>query len=136
MKVYFACSISGGRRDQVIYEEFVGYIESLGHTVLNSIISRNDILLNDGKITAREIFNRDTGWIDESDVLIAEVGTPSHGVGFEIAYALSNNKPVFCCYTKDRVISKMILGNPHHLLKICKYETVDELKKAINQFLM
>ncbi len=136
MKVYFACSITGGRRDQAVYEKFVTYIESLGHTVLNSVITKKDVELNDGEITAREIFERDTGWIKESDVLIAEVSTPSHGVGFEIAFALTINKPVFCCYSADRTVSKMILGNPHHSLKVCEYEDFNEVKNTINLFLM
>ena len=136
MKVYFACSITGGRRDQSVYEEFVAYIESLGHTVLNSVISKMDVVVNDGKMTPMEIFERDTGWIKESDMLIAEVSTPSHGVGFEIAYALSNDKPVFCCYSADRTVSKMILGNPHPHLKIFKYKNFNELKNAIHRFLM
>ena len=135
MKIYFACSISGGRQDQKIYEELVDHIQSLGHEVVNAVISRSNITVNDGKREARDVYARDTSWIEECDVVIAEVSTPSHGVGFEIGYSLELSKPVLCCYMADRVVSKMILGNPHKDLVIYKYQDVAEIKEIINRFL-
>ena len=39
------------------------------------------------------IYERDTEWIRASDVLIAECTNPSHGVGYELAYAEARNDP-------------------------------------------
>ena len=45
------------------------------------------------------IFERDIGWLAEADVLVAEVSTPSTGVGYEIATARYRFQiPVICLY--------------------------------------
>ena len=73
---------------------------------------------------------------DESDVLVAEVSTPSHGVGYEIGYALTQNKPVICIYQKGAVVSKMILGNPHPNLTVYSYsnweDAIDFISKKLH----
>lgn len=50
-------------------------------------------------IAPHEIFARDIAWIDESDLVVAEVSVPSNGVGYEIAYARhARNIPVICLW--------------------------------------
>jgi nucleoside 2-deoxyribosyltransferase len=63
-------------------------------------------------------------------VLIAEVSVPSHGVGYEIGYALNIGKPVLCIHQKERKVSKMITGNKDSALTIQSYTGVEE---AISQ---
>ena len=135
MKIYFACSITGGREEQTIYEELVDFIQSLGHIVNNAIISKKDILINDRDICPEEIYSRDTTWIMDSDVIIAEVSTPSHGVGYEIAYGLSKGKHILCCYLGNKSVSKMILGNPDKNLVKVQYNDINEIKEEIKQYL-
>ncbi len=67
--------------------------------------------------------------------MIAEVSTPSHGVGYEIGYALELNKPVLCLYRQQVVISKMILGNPHPLLTVLSYKDLNEAEKLLRKYL-
>jgi hypothetical protein len=54
-------------------------------------------------------------WIEESDVVIADVSTPSHGVGYELATAERLGKMVVALYDNRsaRKISWMISGNPY-----------------------
>jgi 2'-deoxynucleoside 5'-phosphate N-hydrolase len=40
------------------------------------------------------------------------VSTPSHGVGFEVAYAIGLGKPVLCLAREGVPVSKMIAGCP------------------------
>ena len=68
---------------------------------------------------------------EESDLLVAEVSTPSHGVGYEIGYALDLDKPVLCLYQKGVVVSKMITGNPHPLLTVMDYEDMTHAEDNI-----
>ncbi len=52
----------------------------------------------EGQVDPGDVYERDTAWIRACDALVAEVSTPSHGVGYEVAYALSLGKPVLCVY--------------------------------------
>ncbi len=86
-------------------------------------------------VDPREIYRRDLRWIEECDALIAEVSTPSHGVGYEIAYALGLSKPVLCCYKRGVAVSKMILGNQSKGLQLSEYENAGVALVAIDGFL-
>ena len=57
--------------------------------------------------------------------MIAEVSVPSHGVGYEVGYALNAAKPVLCMFQEGRKLTKMISGNPHPLLRVQHYATVE-----------
>jgi nucleoside 2-deoxyribosyltransferase len=82
-----------------------------------------------------EVYRRDLDWIQACDALVAEVSTPSHGVGYEIAVALSLAKPVLCCYRRDTRVSKMITGNDSPGLTVFAYGDVAEALGAIDGFL-
>ena len=74
-----------------------------------------------------QLHNLDTNWIKECDVVVAEVSTPSHGVGYEIGFALNLDKPVICLFQEDRVVSKMILGNQDPNLTFLPYSNVEDV---------
>jgi nucleoside 2-deoxyribosyltransferase len=82
-----------------------------------------------------EVYARDIEWIDGCDALIAEVSTPSHGVGYEIAYALGRGKPVLCCHRRQVPVSKMILGNDSPNLSVGDYADEAQLTALIERFL-
>lgn len=135
MKIYFSCSITGGRQDQPTYAALVENMQSWGHNVLTAQLSNADILDEERVVSASEVYQRDVNWITECDAVIAEVSTPSHGVGYEIALALSLGKPVLCCYQAGRPVSKMILGNHDPGLHLAKYQSLAELLETANRFL-
>jgi hypothetical protein len=136
MNVYFACSITGGRKDQKIYQAIVDFLLENGHIVPTSILSSEGVVQHEGGIPAQEVYQRDTRWIRECDLLVAEVSTPSHGVGYEIAYALSLGKPVYCCYRIGQTISKMILGNTCANLYIRPYQSKEQALELLGEFLI
>ena len=82
-----------------------------------------------------EVYNRDVTWIRESDALIAEVSVPSHGVGYEIGFALGLRKPVLALYQQGRKVSKMISGNPDSNLYVMAYESPTHAITLIREFL-
>lgn len=135
MNVYFACSITGGRKDQDIYTVIVSYLLTAGHTVPTAALASPDVMLDEGVLEPAEVYQRDVNWIADCDVLVAEVSTPSHGVGYEIGYALGLGKPVFCCFDQDATISKMILGNSDPQLVLCSYQNVDAVLECLSQYL-
>ncbi len=135
MKIYFACSISGGRDYEDIYQKLVELMLSIGIEVPNTHITETGIEELDGLEDPFTIYHRDVTWIQDSDLLVAEVSTPSHGVGYEIGYALDLKKPVLCLYNQMEVVSKMITGNPHPLLTVKKYQDWNEAEKLLREYL-
>jgi len=126
MNVYFACSITGGRQDEAVYQMLVDALHDEGHQVPTALLAGAEVMQLEGIVEAADIYARDTAWIRGCDLLLAEVSTPSHGVGYEIGYALSLNKPVLCLHRANRKVSKMILGNPHPSLRVCAYHSPQE----------
>lgn len=135
MNIYFSCSITGGRSDQAVYQKIVEFLVDHGHEVPTAHLSREDILEDERVILPADVYERDVRWVNECDALIAEVSTPSHGVGYEIALALLQGKPVLCCYRQGKTISKMILGNLQPGLSLYSYESVNDLLGALTRFL-
>jgi nucleoside 2-deoxyribosyltransferase len=121
MNIYFACSITGGREFESAYQEIVAALLEDGHEIPTAHLTRSSVTNDEGVLTPRFVYDRDTNWIQACDVLIAEVSVPSHGVGYEISYALNAGKRVICLYREGRKLSKMISGNPHPNLSVQTY---------------
>ncbi len=134
MKIYFAGSIRGGRRDKDLYYKLIKYLSNYGEVLTEHI--GNDNLKEHGEKNMNdiEIFSRDMSWLRDADVFIAEVSTPSLGVGYEIAKAEEMNKKILCLYRKHKnnILSAMIRGNPN--IKVVDYEDFDDVVRKINKF--
>ncbi|MFQ5886530.1 MAG: nucleoside 2-deoxyribosyltransferase [Anaerolineae bacterium] len=135
MKIYFAGSIVGGRENAQVYAQIVEYLLTKGHEVPSAHVARPDVLDWEEKNPPSLIYERDIGWIRECEALIAEVSTPSMGVGYEIATALQWGKPVLCLYHQGSTVSKMILGNAEPSIRVEPYTTSEELLSLIDGFL-
>lgn len=133
MNIYFACSITGGRELESFYQDFVSALEADGHIIPTSHLARSESIQGERLLTPRDVYERDVKWIRECDVLIAEVGVPSHGVGYEIGYALNAGKPVLCLAQEERRVSKMITGNPS--LEMRTYSSFEEALALARNFL-
>jgi hypothetical protein len=135
LNLYFACSLTGGRQDEGAYGVIVSHLEGAGHEIPTAHLADPGVMELEKVTAAEEIYSRDVRWINGCNALIAEVSTPSHGVGYEIAYALGLRKPVLCCYQEGVTVSKMILGNDSPGLTVRSYENEDELHELLDQFL-
>ena len=133
MKIYFSCSITGGRNDQPIYAAIVNWMMSHGHEVLTAHLANLEAAVEEETVTPSEVFQRDIAWVDTADSVVAEVSTPSHGVGYEIAYAIMTGKPVLCLARNDVKVSKMIAGNPR--LRFVRYENEESAVEEMQKFL-
>jgi hypothetical protein len=135
MRVYFSGAIAGGREDLPIYQHIVARLKSLGHSVLTEHVADPSLLGPEAGVSAREVYLRDIGWLDQAEVVIAEISTPSLGVGYEIGYALQRGTPTLCIYRDGIVVSKMITGNPAPHLRVVTYRDEGELDRHITLFL-
>jgi len=135
MKIYFSCSITGGRAEEATYQAIVHELEREGHEVPTAHLSSSNVMEMEQIVNPVEIFSRDMAWIRECDAVVAEVSSPSHGVGYEIAYGLSLGKPVFCCYRNDRRVSKIITGNTSPGITVLSYDSDAEAVNLVRNYL-
>jgi hypothetical protein len=135
VRIYFSGAISGGRDKLPVYQHIVTRLKSLDHDVPSDHVAARDVLSADGALSPRQVYERDVRWIEDSDAMIAEISTPSLGVGYEIGYALQRGKPVLCLYRDGLFVSKMITGNPSPLLSVAVYRNETELDEHIGIFL-
>ncbi len=135
MNIYFSCSITGGRNDQPIYTVIVEYLLAHGHTVPTAQLARPDVTADEAGVLPKEVYDRDIAWVDGCNAVVAEVSTPSHGAGYEIAYALMTGKPVLCLAKEGVKVSKMITGNGMAKMKFVRYGDAAAAVKQIKEFL-
>ncbi|MBQ0038035.1 MAG: nucleoside 2-deoxyribosyltransferase [Clostridiales bacterium] len=112
MKIYFCGSIRGGRDDAALYREMIEELKQYGRVLTEHV---GDPALTDkgGDGTSEFIWQRDTAWLRECDIVIAECSHPSLGVGYEVAYAEAIGKPVHIFYGgPEGRLSAMLAGDP------------------------
>lgn len=134
MKIYFAGSIRGGRQDASLYYEIVQQLKAYGE-VFTEHVGDTELGVLGQDIGDRKIHDRDLDWLKDADYLVAEVTTPSLGVGYEIGKATEWGKPVLCLYrpAEVRSLSAMISGSNAVTLK--EYQSPTELKDILERFL-
>lgn len=134
MDLYFSCSLTGGRQDQPVYAAMVAHLQALGHRVLTEHLA-SEAVASDGGLSPEAVFDRDTAWLRACGAVIAEVSTPSHGVGFEVAYALERGKPVLCLARDGVRVSKMLTGIRQPGFAFRSYGRGDEALRHLEAFL-
>jgi nucleoside 2-deoxyribosyltransferase len=78
----------------------------------------------------QEFYDRTIRTITKCDLFIAEVSSPSHGVGMELQMAYEDKIPVIALAKQGVKISPMVLGLPN-LLKLIRYKDVSDLEKKL-----
>ncbi len=109
--IYFAGSISGGRDDRALYVEIISALRSYGRVLTEHIADES--LTDMGETLGNvEIHDRDIEWLRSATCMVAEVTTPSLGVGYEIGRAVEWNLPILCLFRtgSGRRLSAMIAG--------------------------
>ena len=131
MKIYFAASIRGGREDEQLYRDLISAMQRFGTVLTEHIAHPRDIEMG---MTDREVYDRDMAWLVQSDVVVAEVTTPSLGVGYELAWAEHHGKPVLCLFrpSSGRRLSAMLAGPG---VTVVEYETVDQALERVLGFI-
>ena len=135
MNIYFACSITGGRAFETVYQEFTRALLGDGHEIPTAHLAETNVMVLEKVINPREVYDRDVTWIRACDALIAEVSVPSHGVGYEIGFALEQGKQVLCLAKEGIPVSKMITGNPAPALHVKIYQDTQEGIVIMRDFL-
>ena len=132
-KIYFCGSIRGGRSDAALYHDMIAFLKQYG-PVLTEHVGDPNLTEQGNDGTPAYIWKRDTDWLKECDIVIAECSSPSLGVGYELAYAESLGKPVHVFYGKpDGRLSAMLHGCPDFSVHF--YSSSDELYAFLREIM-
>lgn len=105
MKIYFTGSVSHINPNmRSVYDKIISTLEKAGHSVMASHMQNKDgttIKQQTDKETAI-IQAKMSKWRKQASLLVAEVSTPSFGVGQEIAETLADNRQVLALYQKGK----------------------------------
>ena len=113
-KFYFAGSIRGGRVDAALYRRMIEFLHQYGKVLTEHVGSSKLNLEEQGRSKDAVIYNQDTAWLKECDMVIAECTCPSLGVGYELAYAEHLGKPCHIFYDNSKTqLSAMLTGDPY-----------------------
>ena len=134
LQIYFAGAIRAGRADAVLYAALISELKAFGAVLTEHV---GDPALSEAGGDGpddRHIHDRDMAWLRNCDCVVAEVSTPSLGVGYELAWATALEKPVLCLYRKTpgRPLSAMIAGSPG--ISTDSYTSLAEAKTIVREF--
>lgn len=132
MKIYFAGAIRAGRENAERFKQIIECLKQYGEVLTEHIAS---VSIDGEPISMIDVHDRDLKYILASECIVAEVSTPSTGVGYEIGRGLENGKKVLCLYyTKaDKKVSGMVEGCRDICLS--HYNSINEANKAIDVFM-
>lgn len=132
-KIYFAGSIRGGRIDAELYRRMIEFMQESNVVLTEHVGSPHLNLMEQGKKDA-EIYDQDTAWLRECDMVVAECTCPSLGVGYELAYAEKLGKPCHIFYDCSKTqLSAMLTGNPY--FNIHPYQSEEEIYETLSRIL-
>lgn len=126
MNIYLAASITHAS------EEFKKSIEEFRSKLKQKYQVLDFLGLVKGN--PKEVYQHDTQCVKDCDLVIAECSYPSTGLGFEIALALSLNKPVVAVAQNDAKVSRLILGIQHPQYKFKRFNSLDEILDLIPEY--
>ena len=139
MKIYFACAIRGSLKNTGfnILKELRTALQQAGFTLITTHQTEENIKEKEDILTTEHIYKRDRKWIEECDIMVAEISNPSLGVGAEITDAIYLNKPVIGLYaTEDKKVSMYTRGQ----LKVntncteTRYTDTEDFIKKVKEF--
>lgn len=80
--------------------------------------------------TPREFYERTYKIITKANLFLAEVSSPSHGVGMELQMAVEHNIPVIALAKEGTEISSMVTGLPV-LRTVLRYKNAEDLETKL-----
>lgn len=131
MNIFFVASIRGGRTNQHHFAGIVQALEQFG-TVSSKHVSDETLSeFGETRPSAVEIRNRELYSLNTCDVVVAEVTTPSLGVGYLIAHAALCGKKVVALYHGENtfMLSAMLKGDPR--VEVHTYTNMKDIERIL-----
>lgn len=114
MNIFFAGSVRGGRSRQPQYSKIVEELQKYGNVISGHV--SHDALSEFGEteLDMTEMRTRELEALSVADVVVAEVSTPSLGVGYLLSRATEAGKRTIALYDGENTLtlSGMVVGDP------------------------
>lgn len=136
MNIYFAASTHNIETNRSRLEKVLSGFEKLGHYIQESWIVEG-IKRTKTNLTPQEHVLKNIQLLQEADLVVVELATPSFGVGYLLGQALANRKHVLALYPAElnhNDISEIVTGSTSGLLTLLDY-TESDLDKVIRNYL-
>jgi hypothetical protein len=134
MRIYLAAAMTHTGRDLDAIRMLFECLEADGHAVPSRHVADPLGRNVEREVTDVEVARRDLSWVAGCDALVAEVSTPSHGVGVEVAAAVAADKPVLLAYRRGTPVSRLLLGLPG--VEAFAYTDLRDVREAVRCFLI
>ncbi len=135
MNIFFTGSIRGGRAHQPNFARIVEALKKYG-TVYSPHVS-DETISHHGEthLSAAEILERERAALEKSDIVVAEVTTPSLGVGYMIACASAADKKIIALYCGEDTLalSAILKGDPKVETRL--YKTEEDIENVLRELL-
>lgn len=126
--IYFAAAVSAKDYDTTAYQEILKELNKYGE-----LLNQENYDPAGKNLNAEEVFMRMEEQLEKANIMIADVSTPSSGVGREIAYAQFERKiPVLCVYNVNHKPSPVIEWNVD--IDVFPYENMDDIKQILKTY--
>lgn len=135
MKAFLSIPVQGHRREEILYRTIAEVVRECGYEVANPTVFLPPAPGTLGDYDPIEIHNDLLERLADASLLIAEVSSPSLGVGYELALALKSAVPVICVCDKICApdLSLMIRGGVAGRAMILEYGNPEELFSLTKQ---
>lgn len=138
MIVHFIASSRNIKADYSYYEKIYNTITALGHTIAHDWLHKEYEYSKAGKsrlaIDWKTVNEQNMAALSRADVVIAEAGSRSFSVGFQVANAIHQKKPVLVLTRNDELTGTFGAGIVSDFVRIVDY-TLDNVQDIISDFI-
>lgn len=108
-------------------------LEERGHNVPSRHVADPSAAGRDAELSDAQLAARDLAWLAGCEAVVAEVSTPSHGVGIEIMAASAAALPILALARRGARVSRLLAGLPG--LRLVRYESTEEALAHLADYL-
>ena len=133
MKIFFTGSIRGGRGEQPQYAMIVDALKKYGDVSSEHIADDELSEYGETNLSAQEVRERELKELEASEVVVAEVTTPSAGVGYFIAQATRSGKKVIALYNREDTLRLSSIIKGDELVNVYTYDDEGDLENIFSE---
>lgn len=138
MVIHFIASKSNVTKDYVYLKKISDIVESLGHSFARDWLEREYEFSKSGRehtsIDWEEVNRQNMQALAKADVVIAEASAKSFSIGFQVATAIQQKKPVLILTHNGALKGTFASGINSDLVKSYNYN-LEDIRKVIEEFI-
>lgn len=141
MIVHFIASKSNPEKDYPAYKKIIELVKELGHEIARDWVSSDQEFISTGRkhneLDWQKLNEQNLAALSRSELIIAEATSPSFSVGFLVANAIQQKKPVLILTRNNALAGTFVSGIDSDFVRLVDYEEGDDakLKKDIGEFI-